>query len=98
MCTSIESKRSTFCLFIFNYIFKYWNTLALDGSNWQSINLKTFQRDVDVSFIKYLIIIILNLCVFFKGTVLENLSKQCGPFLKRLNIENCKHINDHNMR
>jgi hypothetical protein len=58
---------------------KYWNTLALDGSNWQSINLKSFQRDVN-------------------GTVLENLSKQCGPFLKRLNIENCKDITDHNMR
>ncbi|CAF4299921.1 unnamed protein product, partial [Adineta steineri] len=58
---------------------KYWNTLALDGSNWQSINLKSFQRDVD-------------------GIVLENLSKQCGSFLKRLDIENCKFINDHNMR
>ncbi|CAF3667280.1 unnamed protein product [Rotaria socialis] len=57
---------------------KYWNTLALDGSNWQSINLKNFQRDIN-------------------GTVLENLSIRCGKFLKRLNIENCKCITDHNM-
>lgn len=27
---------------------QYWNTLALDGSNWQTINLKTFQRDINV--------------------------------------------------
>jgi hypothetical protein len=35
---------------------------------------------------------------FFKGAVLENLSQRCGAFLKRLNIENCKFITDHNMR
>ncbi|CAF1445172.1 unnamed protein product, partial [Didymodactylos carnosus] len=58
---------------------KYWNSLALDGSNWQSINLKGFQRDVE-------------------GSVLENLSKRCGTFLKRLNIENCRIITDMNMR
>ncbi|CAF3670928.1 unnamed protein product [Rotaria sp. Silwood1] len=44
-----------------------------NGLNWQSINLKSFQRDID-------------------GNVLENLNKQCGTFLKRLNIENCKFI------
>ncbi|CAF0843962.1 unnamed protein product [Adineta steineri] len=27
---------------------KYWSTLALDGSNWQSIDLKSFQRDIHV--------------------------------------------------
>ena len=34
----------------------------------------------------------------FQGTVLENLSLQCGKFLKKLNIENCKFITDQNMR
>lgn len=27
---------------------KYWNILALDGSNWQYIDLFSFQRDVEV--------------------------------------------------
>ena len=31
-----------------NYYFKAWNLLALDGSNWQKVNLFEFQRDVRV--------------------------------------------------
>jgi F-box and leucine-rich repeat protein 2/20 len=27
---------------------KYWNILALDGSNWQKIDLFDFQRDIEV--------------------------------------------------
>lgn len=27
---------------------KYWNVLALDGSNWQKVDLFNFQRDVEV--------------------------------------------------
>lgn len=27
---------------------KSWNLLALDGSNWQKINLFDFQRDIEV--------------------------------------------------
>lgn len=27
---------------------KYWNLLALDGSNWQKIDLFDFQRDIEV--------------------------------------------------
>lgn len=29
-----------------------------------------------------------------KGTVVENLSKRCGSFLKNIRLENCKWIND----
>lgn len=29
---------------------RYWNILALDGSNWQKINLFEFQRDIEVIF------------------------------------------------
>lgn len=28
---------------------KYWNILALDGSNWQKIDLFDFQRDIEVN-------------------------------------------------
>ena len=27
---------------------KYWNDLALDGSNWQRVDLFEFQRDIEV--------------------------------------------------
>lgn len=30
---------------------KAWNILALDGSNWQRIDLFDFQKDVEVSFL-----------------------------------------------
>jgi F-box and leucine-rich repeat protein 2/20 len=30
---------------------KQWNILALDGSNWQKIDLFSFQLDIEVSFI-----------------------------------------------
>ena len=32
---------------------KYWNILALDGSNWQYVDLFSFQRDVEVTSLKY---------------------------------------------
>lgn len=33
----------------FFQVSKYWNILALDGSNWQKIDLFDFQRDIEVS-------------------------------------------------
>lgn len=35
-----------------------WNVLALDGSNWQKIDLFDFQTDVEVN-----LIYLLNLCI-----------------------------------
>lgn len=32
--------------------FQSWNVLALDGSNWQRIDLFNFQRDIEVSELK----------------------------------------------
>lgn len=54
---------------------KYWNTLALDGINWQYVDLFDFQTDI-------------------KGSVVENLSRRCGSFLKNMSLENCKWISD----
>jgi len=33
---------------LFDCFFKLWNVLALDGSNWQRVNLFAFQRDIEV--------------------------------------------------
>jgi len=51
---------STVCVYrIFSYldilalcrcaqVSKFWNVLALDGSNWQRVDLFSFQRDIEV--------------------------------------------------
>ncbi len=57
------------------YFFQSWNILALDGSNWQSVDLFDFQTDIE-------------------GPVVENLSKRCGGFLKKLSLRGCKSITD----
>lgn len=36
-------------LFLLRKVSKYWNILALDGSNWQKIDLFYFQIDIEVS-------------------------------------------------
>ncbi|XP_014668318.1 PREDICTED: F-box/LRR-repeat protein 20-like [Priapulus caudatus] len=58
---------------------KYWNILALDGSNWQRVDLFEFQCDIE-------------------GVVLENLSKRCGGFLKKLSLLGCQIVGDGAMR
>jgi F-box and leucine-rich repeat protein 2/20 len=52
-------KYKLFILFIhFNiiiiFIFKHWNTLALDGSNWQYVDLFNFQTDVSGNVVENL--------------------------------------------
>ncbi|KAG1701730.1 F-box/LRR-repeat protein 2 [Nymphon striatum] len=56
-----------------------WNILALDGSNWQRIDLFNFQTDVE-------------------GSVIENISRRCGGFLKKLSLYGCKSIGDDALR
>ncbi|XP_018899418.2 uncharacterized protein [Bemisia tabaci] len=58
---------------------KAWNILALDGSNWQRIDLFDFQTDVE-------------------GPVIENISRRCGGFLRRLSLHGCQSIGDGSMR
>ena len=45
--------------------------MALDGSNWQKVDLFEFQVDIE-------------------GTVVENLAKRCGGFLKSLSLKGCQ--------
>lgn len=37
------------CKLFLTQVSKYWNILALDGSNWQKIDLFYFQMDIEVS-------------------------------------------------
>ena len=63
--------------------------MALDGSNWQKVDLFEFQVDIE-------------------GTVVENLAKRCGGFLKSLSLKGCQvqlnlcllfvHRNDHSLQ
>uniref|UniRef100_A0A673VBQ3 F-box/LRR-repeat protein 2 n=1 Tax=Suricata suricatta TaxID=37032 RepID=A0A673VBQ3_SURSU len=56
-----------------------WNVLALDGSNWQRIDLFDFQRDIE-------------------GRVVENISKRCGGFLRKLSLRGCLGVGDNALR
>jgi len=56
-----------------------WSVLALDGSNWQRVELFDFQKDV-------------------KTNVIQSLSRRCGGFLKRLNLQGCQGIEDDALR
>lgn len=61
-CAQVSQKRLLLCILcrvcsrvltngFFFYglqVSKYWNILALDGSNWQKIDLFDFQRDIEV--------------------------------------------------
>ncbi|CAI4228863.1 unnamed protein product [Auanema sp. JU1783] len=58
---------------------RLWNQLALDGSNWQCVDLFTFQRDV-------------------KSSVIENLARRCGGFLKQLSLKGCENVQDSSLR
>ncbi|KAF4521328.1 hypothetical protein B566_EDAN002333 [Ephemera danica] len=58
---------------------KMWNELALDGSNWQRIDLFDFQTDVE-------------------NTVVENIARRCGGFLKKLSLRGCQSVVDSSLR
>ncbi|XP_035303764.1 F-box/LRR-repeat protein 2 isoform X1 [Cricetulus griseus] len=60
-------------------ISKAWNILALDGSNWQRIDLFNFQTDVE-------------------GQVVENISKRCGGFLRKLSLRGCIGVGDSSLK
>lgn len=60
-------------------ISKAWNILALDGSNWQRVDLFNFQTDVE-------------------GRVVENISKRCGGFLRKLSLRGCIGVGDSSLK
>ncbi|KAK7802388.1 hypothetical protein U0070_023505 [Myodes glareolus] len=88
--TSLLTLSSTDVLGIFSFldvvtlcrcaqVSRAWNVLALDGSNWQRIDLFDFQRDIE-------------------GRVVENISKRCGGFLRKLSLRGCLGVGDNALR
>ncbi|CDW58899.1 f box:lrr repeat protein [Trichuris trichiura] len=69
-----------------------WNVLALDGSNWQNVDLFQFQKDIKVSC-AFLFCLQIN-SFPFKASVVENLAKRCGGFLKKLSLRGCESVQD----
>ncbi|CAG0900151.1 unnamed protein product [Cyprideis torosa] len=73
---------------------RYWNTLALDGSNWQRVDLFNFQRDIEGNVVENLarqcggFLKLLSL----KGT-LHSLGRHC-PKLRHLDLSSCEAITD----
>lgn len=43
---------SYYKLLLCDDVIKYWNQLALDGSNWQYVDLLDFQKDVTVNVVE----------------------------------------------
>ena len=41
-------------IILIKILFKYWNSLALDGSNWQFVDLFYFQKDVSSNVVENL--------------------------------------------
>lgn len=78
-----------------------WNSLALDGSNWQSVDLLSFQRDITPSVIErlstytggFLHALSLTGCKSLTDEALSQLAKSC-PNLHRLDLTECRNLTD----
>lgn len=80
---------------------RYWNMLALDGSNWQKIDLFDFQRDIEGpvienislrcgGFLKYLR---LRGCQSVGSQSIRTLAQHCHN-IEHLDLSECKKISD----
>ncbi|XP_023244887.1 F-box/LRR-repeat protein 20, partial [Copidosoma floridanum] len=80
---------------------KAWNVLALDGSNWQRIDLFDFQRDVEGPVIEnisrrcggFLRVLSLRGCQSIGNLSMKTLAQSC-PNIEELNLSQCKKISD----
>ncbi|XP_012226991.1 F-box/LRR-repeat protein 20 isoform X2 [Linepithema humile] len=80
---------------------KAWNVLALDGSNWQRIDLFDFQRDVEGPVIEnisrrcggFLRQLSLKGCQSIGNNSMRTLAQSC-PNIEELNLSQCKRISD----
>lgn len=69
---------------------KLWNVLALDGSNWQRVDLMIFQRDIEET-------VVLNLsrrCVGFLKSLSLKGCKSVGDGALRIFAQQCKNIEE----
>ncbi|XP_065168040.1 F-box/LRR-repeat protein 20-like [Atheta coriaria] len=80
---------------------KAWNILALDGSNWQRIDLFDFQKDVEGPIIEnisrrcggFLRQLSLRGCRSIGDSSIKTLAHQC-PNIEDLNLNDCKKLTD----
>jgi len=80
---------------------KYWNILALDGSNWQYIDLFSFQRDVEGVVVEniakrcggFLKQLSLKGCQSVGDSAMKTFSQYCNN-IEDLNLSQCKRITD----
>jgi len=80
---------------------KAWNSLALDGSNWQSVDLFNFQTDVNSPVIQrlgsrtggFLHALSLRGCRSLTDDALNQLAMSC-PNLESLDLNDCKNLTD----
>ncbi|KOX69316.1 F-box/LRR-repeat protein 20 [Melipona quadrifasciata] len=80
---------------------KAWNVLALDGSNWQRIDLFDFQRDVEEQVIRniskrcggFLRKLSLRGCQSIGDNSMRTLAESCAN-IEELNLSQCKKISD----
>lgn len=80
---------------------KEWNVLALDGSNWQSVDLFSFQKDVSCGVIRYLSLrcggflrrICLRGCQGIQDEALFAFSKNC-PNIEEVILSSCPKLTD----
>lgn len=80
---------------------KAWNSLALDGSNWQSVDLFSFQTEINSPVIQrlssrtggFLHALSLRGCKSLTDDALKELAKSC-PNLESLDLNDCKNLTD----
>ncbi|KAH9505724.1 hypothetical protein Btru_055629 [Bulinus truncatus] len=80
---------------------KYWNMLALDGSNWQKIDLFDFQTDIEGRVVEYmsqrcggfLKSLSLKGCQCITDAALQNFAQQCRH-IETLILSKCTSITD----
>lgn len=80
---------------------KYWNLLALDGSNWQRVDLFQFQVDVKAPVVEniskrcggFLKALSLKGCQNITDDALQKFAEQCRN-IEELNFDKCKNLTD----
>uniref|UniRef100_A0AC34GSS4 F-box domain-containing protein n=1 Tax=Panagrolaimus sp. ES5 TaxID=591445 RepID=A0AC34GSS4_9BILA len=80
---------------------RYWNTLAMDGSNWQQVDLFQFQKDIKASVVEslaercggFLKDLSLRGCENIQDSALRSFATKC-PNIERLQLNKCKRVTD----
>jgi len=80
---------------------KAWNVLALDGSNWQKVDLFEFQVDIEGIVVEnlarrcggFLKSLSLNGCQAVGDSALSTFAANCAN-IERLNLQSCKKLSD----